>query len=226
MLKSAFRKAALCGFCIAITLIGLVLSGGCASSGPEPSEPSKTVVETAGERTDEGQTDDESVAVDTSSAVEWSIQSDCSSCHADEAASMQIAECQVNGGHADFDCTLCHSDEASMSAAHLNASADAVKSNTGGTNGACVPNEVCLSCHEDDYTQVAQGDVVLTDRKGNTANPHALPSNRYHDALSCGDCHSMHSSKSIEETALANCTGCHHENVFRCGTCHDQPADI
>ena len=158
--------------------------------------------------------------------VEWSMQADCAACHSDEASSLTDASCQVSAGHSDLTCVACHTDEQGLKAAHDNAKEGSQPKKASGTAKTEVSKDVCLSCHEDDYATVASSDYVLTDSKGNTANPHALPSNQYHDALSCGDCHSMHSSNPIEQTALSNCTGCHHENVFQCGTCHEKPSDM
>jgi hypothetical protein len=53
-------------------------------------------------------------------------------------------------------------------------------------------------------------------------NPHDRPSNEDHDAspLRCANCHKIHQAEAPGETALRVCSGCHHQGVFECGTCH------
>ena len=86
-----------------------------------------------------------------------------------------------------------------------------------------VGDDVCLSCHANDYTAEATADVTaLVDSNGTTVNPHDLPATSKHEQnITCSSCHDMHSDSSVEETATSLCLSCHHKNVYECNTCHE-----
>jgi hypothetical protein len=46
-----------------------------------------------------------------------------------------------------------------------------------------------------------------------------------HYALSCTECHSVHTNTDTVSTALDYCYDCHHKFKFACGICHSIPAD-
>ena len=50
--------------------------------------------------------------------VDWSMESDCVTCHTTEAASMTDAKCPQASAHADLTCVQCHTDEAVLSKTH------------------------------------------------------------------------------------------------------------
>ena len=153
---------------------------------------------------------------------QWSAEADCSVCHAAETSSLTDASCQVSASHGDLSCTTCHVDNNGLQEAHT----DVTFSDTDGASKlkeTAVDKEVCLGCHESDYSSEATSEVtVLTDVNGTTVNPHALPSTTQHDAdFSYSNCHTMHDDKSVEDEAKAYCKSCHHKEVYECNTCHE-----
>ena len=97
-----------------------------------------------------------------------------------------------------------------------------------------VSEETCLTsgCHSmDELVAATASSTVLTDSNGTVKNPHEMLIDENHIAnsnadLACSSCHKMHEengaeSQAVAESAQAKCTGCHHQNVYECGTCHD-----
>ena len=68
--------------------------------------------------------------------------------------------------------------------------------------------------------RLRKGVLVSADENGLTVNPHDLPADHYGSKVMCGSCHKMHDTKEIEVSAANACLGCHHDNVYECGTCH------
>lgn len=159
------------------------------------------------------------VHLDTSTMT-WSAESDCASCHDTESLSMTDGAClasthQVEGAT----CSTCHADETAMVKAHEDMTTAKPPKKLKKTE---VAKEACLSCHsEEDIVSATADSTVCTDSRGKTVNPHQLPENEDHDAVRCGDCHAMHGGDSIEETAQAVCSSCHHQGVYECYTCHE-----
>ena len=151
----------------------------------------------------------------------WSFDGDCSACHADEAASIGESACEASA-HASMTCIDCHTDEDALAAAHSDAtSASKMLTKLKQTE---VENSLCLSCHEgtlENLVSATEGIASVTDSKGTAVNPHSVLSSEQHAGILCGDCHSMHSDKGIEESAHDECISCHHADVFQCYTCHD-----
>lgn len=85
-----------------------------------------------------------------------------------------------------------------------------------------VSQDVCLGCHEKArLAEAAVGVAVLTDSNGTVVNPHDLPANDDHAKnVSCVSCHKGHDTEAVDQTAPAVCLGCHHQDVYQCGTCH------
>lgn len=82
-----------------------------------------------------------------------------------------------------------------------------------------VSESACLTCHDRDALIEATADCdLLTDAHGTTVNPHDIVEGAQHDAVLCEDCHKMHSSDPA--AAYRACVGCHHAEVWECGTCH------
>jgi len=153
-------------------------------------------------------------------AFEWTESSDCSVCHVDEAETQEDPNRQIAAMHSAVACISCHNDVGGLEQAHSEVELDdnaslAILSVTE------VSSEACKGCHDDqDYSPEACG-MLLVDKNGLEVNPHDVPSNADHDTMSCGSCHDMHSSKSLEETARNACAECHHTGTYECYTCHE-----
>lgn len=140
---------------------------------------------------------------------------------ASAAASIGESACEASA-HASMTCIDCHTDEDALAAAHSDAtSASKMPTKLKQTE---VENSLCLSCHEgtlENLVSATEGIASVTDSKGTAVNPHSVLSSEQHAGILCGDCHSMHSDKGIEESAHDECISCHHADVFQCYTCHD-----
>lgn len=152
----------------------------------------------------------------------FSADADCSVCHTVEADSQADTGCTASL-HSQQACMDCHGPADAVAAAHDGVEygdrpAKRLKS-TG------IEEESCLAsgCHDgrESLAEKTADSQVLTDSNGTTVNPHAMPESADHATLDCGNCHDMHSSKAIEETAPQACIGCHHTGVYECHTCHD-----
>lgn len=180
----------------------------------------------------------------SSSAIQWSIDLDCSTCHATEFALLKPAEPAaadaaipsksdiaepVGTGHegyaaqhvADFGltCVSCHEDSDKLADAHkkLDSGKEATR-----LKKTSVSQELCLGCHNaDDLAKATADSTTLTDDNGTVINPHDIPEGSEHGTLVCTDCHKVHEQeKTLDQTAKTTCTSCHHAGVFECGTCH------
>lgn len=176
------------------------------------------------ELADTGSGDAASSASDDTAAVqvEWSLDSDCTMCHATESASMDDSACPASTHQAQgATCATCHNDEAALTQAHANAQAGAETPTH--LSSSDVSQDACLTCHNMDDLAAATAEFDgLTDTQGTTVNPHALPDNADHAAeVSCSSCHKMHDGDSEPATeARRTCNDCHHEGVYECYTCH------
>lgn len=152
----------------------------------------------------------------------WSADADCSMCHGNESASVadNSTIAGIHGAEGNT-CATCHSDEASLAKVHEGATADSKTPKH--LKKTKIDEQVCLACHGslEEIAQKTAESTALTDSEGLTVNPHALPSNSDHDMITCSNCHSMHSSEPIADTAKDKCLTCHHKDVFECGTCHE-----
>lgn len=189
------NKAIIAGFVAGALLVGVV---GCAPKAAAPA--------------------DEPEAPEETVAVEFSMDSDCGTCHETEMQSSSDAACAMSM-HSDMSCVDCHADASSMEKAHEGATMEeASEAKLAKTK---VDIAACEGCHDIETLKEATADVtVLTDENGTTVNPHDLPATHLGDYIVCTDCHSLHSDKSTEENATAMCAGCHHKNVYECNTCH------
>ena len=142
-----------------------------------------------------------------------------------DEASLHAAEvtafASMHGKNFGFACTVCHTDTPELAAGHkkLNSGKNATR-----LKKSSVSEKMCLACHKADALAEATADsVVLTDTHGTIVNPHDLPANDSHDALTCFSCHTVHPGEEdeINQNAFATCVSCHHEKVFECGTCHE-----
>ena len=196
---------------IGIVVAMLMICGVCACGSPQVQSSSEAP---------SAQSDASAAASDQ--PINWSPDTDCSMCHATEHSSLTDAAYLLANGHSDMQCTECHTDTGTLTDVHSKVTASDTKG-AKRLKKTEVTKETCLSCHEADYTPEATASVTaLTDSEGTTVNPHDLPTTSPdHATILCADCHTMHSTDTVEESAQSTCLGCHHQNVYECGTCHD-----
>lgn len=156
--------------------------------------------------------------------LEWTPESDCMSCHVDEAATMADAECPQASQHANLQCSQCHTEADVLATAHEGVTTEskvASKATVVSVNPETCQTAECHGTMEEMAAQT-EGKVFLTDSNGNQVNPHAHGSNAQHDANppTCTDCHKVH-SKDMQKDATKWCAQCHHRGVFTCGNCHE-----
>lgn len=154
----------------------------------------------------------------TSSA--WSIEADCSMCHAAQQESYKNTACEASL-HAAQSCSDCHAEEDSLAAVHEGKTAESAM--TKRLKKTAVSDELCLSCHYGDKDALASStsDIELTDSRGTSRNPHDLGGVPEHEGISCSGCHKMHEAADTADQAKKQCLNCHHSDVFECYTCHE-----
>lgn len=151
--------------------------------------------------------------------VNWSLSSECATCHAKEGASAD-GGAALNAEHVskNVTCITCHSSEEELAVVHEGKTAtDAMPKRLKKTE---MNDEVCLQCHN--HEALVEATISydgIVDSEGFVANPHQLPDNEDHEDAKCWDCHSMHADTDVQEETLGYCFGCHQE-VFECHTCH------
>ena len=167
----------------------------------------------------------------------WSPASDCGSCHVKEAgaADDQTTLYSVHAPDATAACINCHGDDLdALSAAHEEYTSEKarVPKKLKSTSIGC---ETCTStgCHDVAALVEATEGSALADSQGKQVNPHSMMEDALHRVggstgadITCISCHEMHSPNSDDSGQLQNaakntCIGCHHADVFECGTCHD-----
>lgn len=202
MLK--LRKRAL------VVLVGVAFAGCIIGCSPQLSS-------TSGERASQDAGDAEPAATQ----VEFSEEADCAVCHTVEIESMSDSSCLAGlGSHASMDCLTCHEYNSDLEKAHEKVSVgDTPRKNLKRTE---VDESACVTCHDETgLVEKTASATVLTDSKGTTVNPHALPENDGHAEIACADCHKMHAGGAdAAQDATNKCLSCHHDGVFECGTCH------
>ena len=156
--------------------------------------------------------------------VNWTMESDCATCHTVEAASATDAACPQDVAHEaeDITCVQCHTQEDVLTTEHAD-----VKFGDKPASKATVDTvdpATCISCHGDlaEVAALTADSTALTDDKGTTVNPHERPAGAKHEEnpATCTDCHNNH-SKDLPKDAMKYCAQCHHRGVFECGTCHE-----
>lgn len=200
-----------CRIGLILGLAGALLAGGVSGCAPNGSE------EPQGDR-------GKAAAANETAAVEftWSADADCSTCHGAESSSItdESTVAGIHGAEGDT-CATCHIDGVDLAAVHEGATTDSKMPKK--LKKTKIDEAVCLACHGsgEELAEKTAASLALTDSEGTTVNPHALPSGSDHDMVTCSDCHSMHGSDPVADTAKAECLSCHHQDVFECGTCHD-----
>lgn len=167
---------------------------------------------------------EESVDPMAGQPVNWTMESDCATCHTVEAESATDAACPQDVAHEaeDITCVQCHTQEDVLATEHAD-----VKFGDKPASKATVDTvdpATCISCHGDlaEVAALTADSTALTDDKGTTVNPHERPAGAKHEEnpATCTDCHNNH-SKDLPKDAMKYCAQCHHRGVFECGTCHE-----
>lgn len=124
---------------------------------------------------------------------------DCTSCHTAEAASFDEGAESLAALHGTLagECTDCHdTSDRGFAIVHRKTEGKDLPTQLRRTKASA---EVCSTCHDQADLAEATADVKLVDEKGTEVNPHDLPSNESHDALTCFDCHGFHGVSAGEE---------------------------
>lgn len=156
--------------------------------------------------------------------VDWTMDTDCITCHTAEAGTMTDSKIPQASGHADMKCVQCHTEESTLKTAHEGVTyADKPASKP---TVVTVDAETCQTpdCHGtmEEMAVVTADSQEFKDEKGLVQNPHDYQSNEQHDLMdpTCTDCHNIHSDN-LQKDAIMWCAQCHHKGVFQCGTCHE-----
>lgn len=156
--------------------------------------------------------------------VNWSMESDCVTCHTSEAASATDAACTQGVAHEaeGVTCATCHTDETVLGEVH-----DGITMGDKPATKATVitvDEATCIACHGDlsEVATLTADSTALTDDKGTVVNPHERPAGAKHEEnpATCTDCHNNHSTD-LPKDAMKYCAQCHHRGTFECGTCHE-----
>jgi len=157
----------------------------------------------------------------------WTADADCMVCHKIEANLLLDTRAGAHITEQGNKCVDCHK-ATEISGLH-----------DGKTSKSKTPlrlmktdiyEDTCFNsgCHDTKAAIAAKttGSTVLKDKEGTVVNPHDPPDNKHHNSpynITCSNCHVMHKEVPIAESAYLHCTGCHHDDVFLCGTvCHTQ----
>lgn len=195
--------------CALAVVLGFMVS--CTPSESE-NESSRTP------KTGETNSDDDAAA---NQQVDWTMESNCSTCHTYEAELMADTEFAQAHAHENESCIDCHTEESVLATAHegITMRDTPAKKATVETVNA----ESCISCHGtmDEMAIITAGSTALTDSNGVSVNPHELQPGEKHEANqpTCTSCHTTH-SKDLSKDSMKFCAQCHHRGVFTCGNCH------
>jgi hypothetical protein len=155
---------------------------------------------------------------------DWTVDSDCTKCHAVQVASMANSATAASAHHW-YKCTGCHPDtNGTLTAAHENYSGTADPTQLSMTS---VSDDICTHCH-DDAAELAANTAdsqAFTALVGHAVNPHALPECPAHEgAMNCVTCHKLHAPMdTTADTAADVCGGCHHDGYYEpCSDCHTE----
>lgn len=162
------------------------------------------------------------------SAIDWSPDSDCSTCHADQDSRGSQPAQALGSQHEQrgVACSTCHleADMQTVHAEHGDSGRTPTKLRYSNVNPTSCLASACHVSQENLAERTADL-MAVADSNGLTANPHDLPASPEegagHDTLDCFSCHKAHEEVDVVETTLQTCFGCHHQQVFECGTCHE-----
>ena len=167
---------------------------------------------------------EKSEKVDTKAieAEPFSMDVDCAACHKKAVKKME-KEGYTGALHASLECGMCHNED-DLVKVHTETEKYTAKKGDKvvALTKTAINEEACFACHGtlEELAETTKDSTVLTDENGLTVNPHDLPADHYGSKVMCGSCHKMHDTKEIEVSAANACLGCHHDNVYECGTCH------
>lgn len=155
-------------------------------------------------------------------AFEFSMTSDCSTCHTIEAGTMTDAGCPQAIAHKDQSCIGCHVDTEVLTTTHAGLTY-ADKPDKKSTTDTVDP-QLCISCHGDmeEMAVITADSQALVDSNKRVVNPHERPAGETHDEnpATCISCHDNHSDN-LSKDAMRYCAQCHHRGIFTCGNCHE-----
>jgi len=157
---------------------------------------------------------------DTSEMVVWTDHADCASCHVAEQESGAILCYSLHAPQPGVSCNSCHVDVGgTLARAHQDYMTKEPASKLKLTK---ITDDVCNACHSpEELKGSTAASTVLIDADGTVVNPHDLPLSDDHlESVRCSSCHKMHKTVSPKDTATKTCRGCHHKDVYECGTCH------
>lgn len=156
--------------------------------------------------------------------TKWSMETDCTLCHANEAKTLKDENCLLYS-HREEKCITCHSQEDKLAVAHKKMSTDTSKLKR--LKRTKMDEENCITCHGgwEELSKQTKDSVMVKDSEGTVVNPHAVRAEinkkKQHNLVTCTSCHLMHKTKNtLEQAAKEECSSCHHADVFKCGTCH------
>jgi hypothetical protein len=197
---------------VAVGMLAVVTALTIVSAGCTPRQ--------AGEGTAAGGATDGSTTM-PSVTVQWSPETDCSSCHNKQAATQQDSLTAAGIHQAvGTGCMGCHDDETALAKVHVDVVAGPV--NVKRLKATSVEPETCVTsgCHSDgaEWMAATASSTMLTDYNGRVVNPHDLPTSERHSELTCSSCHAGHQ----EFDPMAACLTCHHMETFEpCSKCHE-----
>ena len=217
--KRGHRRLAFAAVCLAMLAVAALTATllGCSPSQPTADTGSGTAAE---QNVGEASSDDAAAG----QPVNWTMESDCVTCHTAEAESATDSACPQGTAHEaqGVTCVTCHTDEAVLAEVH-DGIAMGDKPATKATV-VTVDEATCIACHGEmsEVAALTADSTALTDDKGTTVNPHERPAGEKHDEnpTTCTDCHNNH-SKDLPKDAMKYCAQCHHRGTFECGTCHE-----
>jgi hypothetical protein len=193
-----------------VTMVALLVAVGCAPQAAEPNGGDQAGDDTPGPEI---------------TLPEWTIESDCASCHVAEAVSATVAS-TVYSAHAaepGVTCITCHTDDdGGLTRGHESYATAGQPLRLKYSN---VTDQACLAsgCHDQaDLSEATAASTVLTDSAGTVVNPHDIPQTTTHvNNIECSSCHKLHSpASSLDASSESLCDSCHHEHVYECNTCH------
>lgn len=190
---------------------------GCSSEGTDDgSSESVSQSDEDASQSDEDESSGEPVELEN---FVWATDTDCNICHIQEEESMQNPECPASL-HSDQECIVCHDDEAGLADVHKK-----VKTTEDPEKGRLWTTEIneliCADCHDKaELIQLTASNDNLKDSEGTIVNPHDVPENASHATITCSSCHKMHQANDVGAESRRLCIGCHHQDVWECGSCH------
>ena len=199
--------------CALAVVFGLMVGCAPSESGDDSSNPPASEEKDSSDGSGEGAANQK---------VDWTMESDCATCHTYEAESMSDSAFPQAHAHTNEVCTDCHTEETVLATAHEDITLGDKPAKKATVQS--VSDQTCIDCHGtfEEMSVKTAGSNALTDSNGVSVNPHELLPGERHEANrpSCTSCHSTH-SKDLSKDSMKFCAQCHHRGVFTCGNCHE-----